>query len=184
MMAAIPLFASVREAQVYFSPSDKYKETVAEETKKQKAGEALLFSGLPTVWVDKIRNIIKYGGDNFMDNIAPVLGYMQDLSEIFTTPLIKMNDGEADEFIDVLKDTGKEALEVVPFGKRIIKEIKGEEKESINLDAGYSTGGIVKGKDDVPYTKENPAARKNPVTGKPFSEKASIKEQLTKLGLK
>jgi len=177
MMAAIPLFASVREAQVLLSPSDKYKETIAEETKKQKIGEAVLFSGLPTVWVDKIRNIIKYGGDNFMENVAPVLGYMQDLSEIFTTPLAKMNDEEADEFIDVLGATGKEALEVVPFGKRVVKTIEdATEVESINTKY-YSTGGIVKGKDDVPYTKEDPADRVDPRTGLPYSD------QMARLGL-
>ena len=177
MMAAIPLFASVREAQVYFSPSDKYKETVAEETKIQKAGEAFLFSGLPTVWVEKVRNIIKYGGDDFMENIAPVLGYMQDLSEIFTTPIIKMNDEEADEFIDVLGATGKEALEVVPFGKRVVKTIEdATEVESIDTKY-YSTGGIVKGKDDVPYTKEDPADRVDPRTGLPYSD------QMARLGL-
>jgi len=180
MMAAIPLFASVREAQVYFSPSDTYKEKVDAETRKQKAGEALLFSGLPTVWVEKVRNLKKFGGDDFMDSVAPVLGYMQDLSEVLVTPLVKMNDEEA----NVLLETGEKALEVLPFGKRIVKEIEdATEEEEININF-YSTGGIVKGKDNVPYTKENPAARKNPVTGKPFSEKASIKEQLTKLGLK
>ena len=47
----------------------------------------------------------------------------------------------------------------------------------------YSTGGIVKGKDDVPYTKENPANRVNKYTGQPYSENLDVTEQLTKLGL-
>ena len=41
----------------------------------------------------------------------------------------------------------------------------------------YATGGIVKGKDDVPYTKENPADRVDPRTGKPYSD------QMARLGL-
>ena len=40
----------------------------------------------------------------------------------------------------------------------------------------YATGGIVKGKDDVPYTKENPADRVDPRTGKPYSD------QMARLG--
>ncbi len=40
-----------------------------------------------------------------------------------------------------------------------------------------ATGGLVKGKDDVPYTKENPADRVDPNTGKPYSD------QMARLGL-
>ena len=52
------------------------------------------------------------------------------------------------------------------------------------LKSRYSTGGIVEGKDDVPYTKENPANRVNKYTGKPYSENLDVTEQLTKLGFK
>jgi len=41
----------------------------------------------------------------------------------------------------------------------------------------YSTGGLVEGKDDVPFTKEDPADRKDPRTGKPYSD------QMARLGL-
>tara|TARA_R110002074_G_scaffold401994_1_gene602707 strand:- start:41 stop:4168 length:4128 start_codon:yes stop_codon:yes gene_type:complete len=41
----------------------------------------------------------------------------------------------------------------------------------------YSKGGLVKGKDDVPYTKENPANRVNKYTGQPYSD------QMARLGL-
>ena len=40
----------------------------------------------------------------------------------------------------------------------------------------FSTGGLVKGKDNVPQTKEDPADRVNPVTGKPYSD------QMARLG--
>ena len=36
--------------------------------------------------------------------------------------------------------------------------------------ASKSTGGLVKGTEDVPYTEENPADRINPLTGEPYSE--------------
>ena len=39
-----------------------------------------------------------------------------------------------------------------------------------------ATGGLVEGKDDVPYTKENPADRVDPFTGQPYSD------QMTRLG--
>ena len=40
-----------------------------------------------------------------------------------------------------------------------------------------ATGGLVEGKDDVPYTKENPADRVDPFTGQPYSA------QMGELGL-
>lgn len=43
--------------------------------------------------------------------------------------------------------------------------------------SNFSTGGLVEGKDDVPYTKENPANRVDPFTGKPYSS------QMEELGL-
>tara|TARA_R110002124_G_scaffold119195_1_gene276985 strand:+ start:441 stop:4577 length:4137 start_codon:yes stop_codon:yes gene_type:complete len=177
MMAAVPLFMGVREAQVLLSPSKKYKETVEEETKGQKIAEGVLFTGLPTVWVEKLRNLMKYGVDDVLENIAPVLGYMQDISEILLKPLEKMNDNEADKALDILGSVAKETAEVVPFGKRAVSLIEGNEEE-INIEQGYySTGGLVKGKDDVPYTKEDAADRINKYTGKPYSD------QMNRLGL-
>ena len=55
-----------------------------------------------------------------------------------------------------------------------------EEKEPEIIgteDNLFSTGGLVKGKDDVPFTKEDPADRKDPRTGKPYSD------QMARLGL-
>jgi hypothetical protein len=46
-----------------------------------------------------------------------------------------------------------------------------------NLRLPKATGGIVEGKDDVPYTKENPADRVDPFTGQPYSA------QMEELGL-
>jgi hypothetical protein len=41
----------------------------------------------------------------------------------------------------------------------------------------FSKGGLVEGKDDVPFTKENPANRVDPFTGQPYSS------QMEELGL-
>jgi len=43
--------------------------------------------------------------------------------------------------------------------------------------AVFAKGGLVEGKDDVPYTKENPADRVDPFTGQPYSS------QMEELGL-
>ena len=48
---------------------------------------------------------------------------------------------------------------------------------------GKSSGGLVEGKDKVPFTKEDPAERMNPYTGKPYQEKNKLLNILkTKLG--
>lgn len=46
-----------------------------------------------------------------------------------------------------------------------------------NLRLPKATGGLVKGKDDVPYTKEDPSDRVDPFTGSPYSD------QMARLGL-
>ena len=39
---------------------------------------------------------------------------------------------------------------------------------------GKSSGGLVEGKEKVPFTKEDPAERMNPYTGKPYQEKSKL----------
>ena len=66
ILASIPLFMAVREAQVLMSPSEQYKEAVSDETTAQKVGEAIGYTGINTYGVEKIRSIIdsdKYGSD-------------------------------------------------------------------------------------------------------------------------
>ena len=46
-----------------------------------------------------------------------------------------------------------------------------------DLRLSKATGGLIEGKDDVPYTKENPADRVDPFTGQPYSA------QMEELGL-
>jgi hypothetical protein len=68
---------------------------------------------------------------------------------------------------------------VDPVNKQEIEIPVSDEIDEIfkNLRLPKSTGGIVKGKDDVPYTKENPADRVDPFTGQPYST------QMEELGL-
>jgi hypothetical protein len=46
-----------------------------------------------------------------------------------------------------------------------------------SYNQNYAKGGLVKGKDDVPYTKEDPSDRVDPFTGSPYSD------QMARLGL-
>ena len=47
---------------------------------------------------------------------------------------------------------------------------EGREKEAQPIPRGYSTGGLIEGDFKVPYTKEDPADRRDPNTGLPYSD--------------
>ena len=72
-----------------------------------------------------------------------------------------------------IKSAAREADKALGLSRKS-KPKKEKEKVSIPL---YSSGGLVKGKDNVPFTKEDPADRKDPRTGKPYSD------QMARLGL-
>ena len=193
ILATLPLYATVRQAQIQMNPNKDYRKEMtqpfeSEENFKKFVGDSVMFSGNIPWWVDKIVSNFKYQQNEAIENIYPIVGLIQD-------------------FIDGLKKTaggkpltgGIEIVEqVLPFAKEITRRESVGEK--IGLDSNiydealirdkdiiprgiYSTGGIVEGKDDVPYTKENPADRVNPNTGLPYSENLNVTEQLTKLGL-
>jgi len=175
--AAIPVFASVREAQVALSPNEKYKEGVNDETLFQKIGEALSYAGLNTYSIDKARGIFKYSdyGSSVMEQMAPVLGYLEDMAEIVTKPdFVPENDETLMEaFIEGLGTTIREAADVVPILEEVVPRVENIlEEEPQNSMLGYATGGIVTGP-DVPFTKENPADRVDPFTGQPYQEQMS-----------
>ena len=67
----------------------------------------------------------------------------------------------------------EEEIEFLRNPPRSKKKIKEEFIERMPK----ATGGLVEGKDDVPYTKENPADRVDPFTGQPYSA------QMEELGL-
>ena len=173
MAAAIPIFMGVRETQIALSTNKNYKEEVAKETIPQKIGEGISFAGWNTYIVDKIRSLIKFDtfGSNTMDNVAPVLGYMQDLSEIGIKPVVTILNSEADTLLETLGEAGgsiaKETAEVLPFAREVVPIVEEAIDDDVYIDStrGYSTGGLVEGEFKVPNTKENPADRESAELG-------------------
>jgi len=175
--ASMPLYYTIREAQISLSSNKKYKESVAEETRLQKFGETMAFSGYGNLWVEKGRNMAKYDS-SFFESVAPVVGFMEDVSEIGRKPLELITNDEAETFLEGLGEFTKEVSEVTPIVREFAPLLEPEEPETLSqIKSKYATGGLVKGKDDVPYTKENPADRVDPNTGKPYSD------QMARLGL-
>ena len=184
MMAALPLYYGVMNAQIFLSTNKKYKEERWGANWLEQAGETLYFSGISTYIPEKIRGMLKFEGfgTNSTAQLAPVLALIEDFIQIVTRTGKAVLDSEKEALPVLLKETA----DVVPFGrdiKNILPAILPENSESLGTRDFKSTGGIVEGKDDVPYTKENPADRVNPNTGLPYSENLNITEQLTKLGL-
>ncbi len=177
--AALPVFASIRELQVSLSTNEKYKEGVNNETLAQKVGEALSYSGLNTYGVDKVRGIFKYSdyGSSTMEQIAPVLGYLEDITEIPTKGLPEFIADEDEEmmeaFIDGLEATLLETADVLPIAREgaALYRASAEDEEE-NFLPKYSKGGLVSGP-KVPFTQEDPADRINPMTGEPYQEQMS-----------
>ena len=171
ILASIPLFMGVREAQVFLSPSEQYKEAVSDETTAQKVGEAMGYTGINTYGVEKIRSIIdsdKYGSD-FIEQLSPALGYLNDIADIGIKGVNDLIDDDdetnMEELTKWLKTIGKTIPIVEEVAPRIEKAIEGEAPK-----AQFTEGGLVKGTEDIPYTEENPADRINPLTGEPYSE--------------
>ena len=173
----MPLYYTIIEAQIDLSSNKKYKESVAEETRLQKFGETMAFSGYGNLWIEKVRNMAKYDS-TFAESIAPVVGFSEDIFEIGKKPIELMTNDEAETFLEGLGATTKEISEVTPIVREFAPLLEPEEPETLSqIKSRYATGGLVKGKDDVPYTKENPADRVDPFTGQPYSS------QMEELGL-
>jgi hypothetical protein len=81
-----------------------------------------------------------------------------------------------DELIKKAKEIDKEGNYLLGIKDRP-KDRKYTRTYERSYTRNYATGGIVKGKDDVPYTKEDPADRVNKYTGQPYSD------QMARLGL-
>ena len=81
-----------------------------------------------------------------------------------------------DELIKKAKEIDKEGNYLLGIKDRP-KDRKYTRTYERSYKQNYATGGIVEGKDDVPYTKENPANRVDPFTGQPYSA------QMEELGL-
>jgi len=97
---------------------------------------------------------------------------MEDMTEIVRRPVGKMLDSEADTALEIIGSAVKETAEVIPFAREVVPTVEraiGEEADNDPLRS-YSTGGLVEGKFKVPYTKEDPADRRDPNTGLPYSD--------------
>ena len=137
----------------------------------------MAFSGNGNLWVEKVRSMAKYDS-TFAESIAPVVGFSEDIIEVIKKPVELMTNDEAETFLEGLGEVTKEVSEVTPIVREFAPLLEPEEPETLSqIKSKYATGGLVKGKDDVPFTKEDPADRKDPRTGKPYSD------QMARLGL-
>ncbi len=102
-----------------------------------------------------LKNI--YNASNFVDiNYGDFKRQYNNLyTKLSSLPLLELENLNVKE---------QEAIEIIESPKDFLRQQE-------------STGGLVKGEDDVPYTKQNPADRVDPFTGQPYSD------QMARLGL-
>ncbi len=158
--AALPLYYSIMSAQIALSSNQEYKEQRNEEEWWQKFGETLSFSGLNTVWVDKARNMVKFSGygTNVPEQLAPVLGFLDDLGQFLLSPFTE-------------RETIETGAKLVPFGKDIYSTTERlMEDERTSLTLGGLVGEETIQGPEVPFTQDNAADRINPITGLPYNQ--------------
>jgi len=158
--AALPLYYSIMSAQIALSSNQEYKEQRNEEEWWQKFGETLSFSGLNTVWVDKARNMVKFSGygTNVPEQLAPVLGFLDDLGQFLLSPFTE-------------RETIETGARLVPFGKDIYsgaEQLMEDDRTSLTL-GGLVGEETIEGP-EVPFTQDNAADRINPLTGLPYNQ--------------
>ena len=74
-----------------------------------------------------------------------------------------------DELVEKAKEIDKEGNYLLGIKDRPVDR-KYTRTYERSYKKNYAKGGLVKGKDDVPQTKEDPADRVNPITGLPYSD--------------
>lgn len=143
-----------------------------------------------TVDVGKLEGSGKKFLDLYSDKIsstAKKLGKQYKQQPKFSSVLYSKNEKlTPEQMLEMYKDS-KEAKNYGEYIEKYGEEVSfPRELKVISLDvtpdmkkpmAVFSKGGLVKGKDDVPFTKEDPADRVDPNTGKPYSD------QMARLGL-
>ena len=148
MAAALPIYHSIRQLQVALSTNQAYKDSVVEESTYEKVGETLGFSGLNTFGIEKVRGILQFSDySSLPEQIAPVLGYMNDIGEFVLSPLEERLDDDADTLLEEIAKVGIEGLEVVPVAREFAPKAKEllerDEQKLLELRGQYSTGGLV-----------------------------------------
>jgi hypothetical protein len=143
-----------------------------------------------TVDVGKLEGSGKKFLDLYSDKVsstAKKLGKEYNIKPKFASVLYSKNEKlTPEQMLEMYKDR-KEAKNYGEYIEKYGEENSiPEELKVISLDvtpdmkepmALFSKGGLVEGKDDVPFTKENPANRVDPFTGQPYSS------QMEELGL-
>ena len=83
------------------------------------------------------------------------------------------------DFVELYSNTYQKLSNLPLIEKNEYSKQEQEALEMVNppMRLNKVEGGLVEGKDDVPYTKENPADRVDPFTGQPYSA------QVEELGL-
>jgi hypothetical protein len=183
MMGALSIYSGIMYLQRSLSTSDEFKEEYfsRDAFDPKTLAEVYMLSGNFPWYADKAANLTAGPGSNApIESLYPVAGYMSDFVKVPQ----KLAKGEIDKatvnFIKTLP-FGKDLLY---YGVPLLEDTPLEPVEEF-LDTtegpsettGYATGGLVEGKNDVPYTKENPADRVDPFTGQPYSA------QMEELGL-
>ncbi len=186
IMASLPMYATIRQAQIGMNPNKNYRDEMGkpfenEENFKKMIGDTVMFSGNVPWWIDKLVQNIRYTQSSAIENIYPIVGLLQDL---FSGGIDVLTGKPREGTVEVVEN-------IIPFGKEITR--REEVGKALGLDSNiyeaakiedkniiatptYATGGLVKGKDDVPQTKEDPANRVDPFTGQPYSD------QMARLG--
>ena len=148
--------------------------------------DAAVRTGLlgPTEQLYRTQKGLEY--DNFIRSVTqrftgPAVDDILRLFDDWTGPLTFAVDEVPG--IALLRSTNPEAYKEIKSAAReadkalgLTRKTKTKEEEKEVYIPLYATGGLVEGKDDVPYTKQNPADRVDPFTGQPYSD------QMARLG--
>jgi len=193
IMASLPMYATIRQAQIGMNPNKKYRDEMGkpfenEENFKKMIGDTVMFSGNVPWWIDKAVQNIRYVQSSAIENIYPIVGLLQDLiSGGIDLVTGKPREGTVEVVENIIpfakEVTRREGVgEAIGLDSNIYEAAKIKDKDIIARPT-YSEGGIVKGKDDVPYTEDNAIDRTDKFTGQSYSDNAGIKKQLIELGL-
>lgn len=105
--------------------------------------------------LSKVEAINLMGANNFVP-IKMTSGILERLTE---------NENLSDDYFEIKQIL---SIEEQKFSSLPILDYSEKDLEKDRLTK--STGGLITGTEDVPYTEENPADRINPLTGEPYSE--------------
>ena len=180
MLTTLPLYGTVKYIQNALNPSTEFREEYAnplksEEDLKRFIGETAIFSGqLLPFYVDKAVNFAKYNENNAVESLYPVASLFND----FSTGVLDVARGKPGsagiKLVETVVPFAKELTrrdsvgEFLGFDDSIIGSIRRLERDKEAVPRPrFVKGGVA----EVPFTKEDPADRKNPFTNQTYSGK-------------